>query len=41
MARTMRGYPIAWSQPEGTEEPETNPRVPQQEEQADARDGKG
>ena len=40
MARTMRGCLTAWSQPECTEEHETNPSVPQHEEQANAIDGK-
>ena len=31
---------IAWLQPDGTEQPETNPSVPQQEEQANAIHGK-
>ena len=33
MVRTVRGCPTVQLQPEGTEEPETNPSVPQQEEQ--------
>ena len=32
MVKTMRGQPTVWSQPEGTEEPRTNPIVPKQEE---------
>ena len=35
----VRGHPTTWS-PGGAEELETNPSVPQQEEQTDARDGK-
>ena len=31
---------MPWSQQEGAEEPETNPSVPQQEEQPDASEGK-
>ena len=33
MARTLRGCPTAWLQPEGIKEPETNPSAPQQEDQ--------
>ena len=40
MARTMRGCPTARSQPEGTEEPETNPTVPQQPKQPNATESK-
>ena len=35
----MRGHPTIWLQSEGKEEPETNPSVPQQEEQPDATEG--
>ena len=39
MARPVRGHPTPW--PKGApEEPETNPSVPQQEEQSDTREGK-
>ena len=40
MARTMRGWPTAWSQQEGIEEPDTNPSVSQQEEHPYATKGK-
>ena len=40
MARTMRRCPTALFQPEGAEEPETNLSIPQQEEWADAAEGK-
>ena len=40
MAWTKRGCPTAQPQPEDTKEPETNPIVPWQEEQADAIYGK-
>ena len=40
MARMVRGRPTARSQPEGTDESETNASVPQQEEQPDATVGK-
>ena len=40
MARTMRVHPTTLSQKEGTEDLETNPSVPQQEEQPDATEGK-
>ena len=40
MAGTVRGCPTAQLQPEGTEEPQTNTSVPQQERQADATEGK-
>ena len=36
----MRGHLTALLQPKGEEEPKTNPSVPQQEEQADATEGK-
>ena len=40
MARTMRGHLTAPLQPEGTEEPETNPSVSQWEEQPHTAEGK-
>ena len=40
MARPVMGCPMPWSLQEGTEEPETNPSVPQQEKQPDAAEGK-
>ena len=40
MARTVRVCSTAWLQPEGTEEPETNPSVHWQEEQPDATESK-
>ena len=40
MVRIMRGYPTAWSQPEGAEGPETNAIIPQQEYQPDTTEGK-
>ena len=40
MVKTLRGHHTAWSQPEDAEETETNLSVPQQEEQADATEGK-
>ena len=40
MARTIRGCLTAQSQQESTEEPETNPSVPQQKEQLDTAEGK-
>ena len=40
MTKTMRGCLTAWSQTEGTEEPEKNPGVPQQEEQPDTTESK-
>ena len=36
MARTMRGHPKAWLQPEGAEETQKNINVPWQEESSDA-----
>ena len=35
IARPLRALPMPPSQQEGTEEPETNPSVPQKEEQLD------
>ena len=35
----MKGYPAVQSKQEGGEEPETNPSVPQQEEQTNAIEG--
>ena len=40
MARTIRGCPRAQWQAEGTGESDTNPSVPQQEEQLDTTEGK-
>ena len=40
MARTIRGCQTAWSQPDGTLEPESNASVPQLEEEEDATDVK-
>ena len=40
MTSTVRGHPTAWSQPEGTEEPQTNSSVSQQEEWPDTAEGK-
>ena len=40
MARAVRGCPTPWSQQEGAER-ESNPSVPQQEEQPDTAKGKG
>ena len=40
MATIMRGYLIACLQPKGAIEPETNPSVPQQKEQADSAESK-
>ena len=39
MARSVKGRPMPWSQQEGTEEPETKPSAPQQEEQPDTTEG--
>ena len=36
----MRGSPTTWSQPEGAAEPHNNTSIPQQEEQADTKEGK-
>ena len=40
MATTMKGCQVAQSQPEVTEEHETDPSVSQQEEQSDTAEGK-
>ena len=40
MAATIRGCLILQLQPEGTEEPQTNISIPQQERQLDAAEGK-
>ena len=40
MARLVRGHQMPWPQQGGTEEPEINISVPQQEGQADAIGGK-
>ena len=40
MARLVKGHRTAWLQPEGKEEPETNPTVSQHEVQSDTTEGK-
>ena len=40
MARIVKGCSTTWLQPESAEEPKSNPSVMQQEEQADAAEGK-